>query len=82
MQVHYRLRFRPDGKPLMYVFNTCKDFIRIFPTLSYDEIKVEDVNTKSEDHIYDETRYRFMESPIAPVPPQERRIRKWNPLED
>ncbi len=66
----------------MYVFNTCKDFIRIFPTLSYDEIKVEDVNTKSEDHIYDETRYRFMESPIAPVPPQERRIRKWNPLED
>jgi hypothetical protein len=82
MQVHYRLWLRADGKPMMYVFKDCKDFIRLFPTLSYDEIKVEDVDTKSEDHIYDETRYRLMEAPIAATPPRERSKRAWNPLED
>ena len=82
MQVHYRLRFRADGKPMMYVFKGCKDFIRLFPTLSYDEIRVEDVNSKSEDHIYDEMRYRLMEAPITPVAPNKPKLRAWNPLED
>lgn len=82
MQMHYRLRFRQDGKPMMYAFTNCKDFIRLIPTLSYDEIRVEDVNTKSEDHIYDETRYRLMESPLVPVEPVQHRKRQWNPLED
>lgn len=67
---------------MMYAFTNCKDFIRLIPTLSYDEIRVEDVNTKSEDHIYDETRYRLMESPLVPVEPVQHRKRQWNPLED
>ena len=28
MQVHERLRFSPDGRPMMYVFNTCQDFCK------------------------------------------------------
>jgi hypothetical protein len=81
MQFHERLRFRPDGRPMMYVFRTCEKFIEIIPTLCYDEIKVEDVNTKGEDHIYDEARYMFMQFPIAAVEPIERRPREYNPLE-
>ena len=66
MQLHERLRFGEDGRPMMYVFSTCKDFIRTIPTLCYDEHKVEDIDTAGEDHIYDETRYFLMSRPIAP----------------
>ena len=37
MQCHYRLQFDEDGYPRMYVFNTCRAFIRTIPTLIYDE---------------------------------------------
>ena len=30
MQFHYRLAFNPEGKPRMYVFNTCTHFFRVF----------------------------------------------------
>ncbi|MDP4118145.1 MAG: terminase family protein [Bacillota bacterium] len=67
MQVHYRLAFDENGYPMMYVFNTCKDFIRTIPALVYDELDIEDVNTQGEDHIYDDTRYFLMSDPIKPT---------------
>lgn len=63
-QVHNRLAFLPDGRPSFYVFSSCRNFIRTFPSLVYDTVDVEDVNTKGEDHIYDEFRYVCMENPI------------------
>lgn len=66
MQMHYRLCFDERGIPMMYVFNTCKDFIRTIPNLVYSEVSVEDVDTTQEDHIYDETRYAVMENIIPP----------------
>ncbi len=66
MQFHYRLRFAPDGRPMLQVFNTCKHFIRTIPNLVYDESNVEDIDTRQEDHIYDECRYVLMENPISP----------------
>jgi hypothetical protein len=66
MQVHHRLSFDEDGRPMLYVFNTCKHFIRTVPNLVYDEKNVEDIDTDGEDHIYDELRYVCMENPIAP----------------
>lgn len=66
MQYHYRLAFDKNGRAMFYVFNTCKHFIRTIPALVYDEKNVEDVDTKQEDHIYDECRYVLMENPIAP----------------
>ena len=63
-QVHERLKFGEDGRPRLYVFNTCRDFIRTMPSLVYDEHKVEDVNTEGEDHIYDECRYACMMNPV------------------
>ena len=81
MQCHYRLAIDEDGLPMFYVFNTCKHFIRTIPALLYSETDVEDVDTKMEDHIYDEWRYVCMARPIAPRakhPEQE----KWTPPPD
>lgn len=66
MQMHYRMTFDENGRPLMYVFNTCKNFIRTIPLLQYDENKVEDLDTDGEDHIADETRYLCMMHVISP----------------
>ena len=51
---------------MLYVFDTCKHFIRTVPALVYDETNVEDIDTDTEDHIYDECRYVCMEYPINP----------------
>lgn len=51
----------------MYVFDSCKHFIRTIPTLIYSETKPEDLDTELEDHIADETRYMCMARPIKPV---------------
>lgn len=67
MQFHYRLAFDENGIPMFYVFNTCKEFIRTIPTLQYSETKVEDLDTKQEDHAADSARYFFQARPIAPV---------------
>lgn len=63
-QLHERLRFDEEGRPMMQVLSTCKDFIRTIPTLPYSLTKVEDVNTDAEDHIFDETRYFCMARPV------------------
>ena len=67
MQCHYRLQFDEDGYPRMYVFNTCRAFIRSIPTLIYDEHRAEDLDTKMEDHVADEWRYFCMSRPIKPI---------------
>lgn len=64
MQYHYRFAFGEDGIPMLYIFNTCKNFIRTVPSLCYDTCNVEDINTAAEDHIYDECRYVLMHIPI------------------
>lgn len=66
MQCHYRLAFDDEGIPMFYVFNSCKHFIRTIPALLYSETDTEDVDTKMEDHIYDEWRYVCMARPISP----------------
>ena len=66
MQMHYRLAFDENGFPRMYVFNTCKAFIRTVPTLQYDKSLPEDLDSEGEDHVADETRYFLMSRPIKP----------------
>ena len=66
MQLHYRLAFDGEGRPMFQVFRTCRHFIRTIPALVYDEERVEDVDSRQEDHIYDECRYVLMENPISP----------------
>lgn len=50
----------PMEEPGMFVFNTCRQFLRTIPTLPRDANKTDDVDTHSEDHIADETRYRAL----------------------
>lgn len=82
MQMHYRLAFDANGIPMMYVFNTCKGFLRTVPMLTYDETKVEDVDTDLEDHIADETRYVCMARPYNPPAPDPAKPKPYNPLDD
>ncbi len=58
-------------------FKTCREAIRTIPALVYDSIRVEDVDTKGDDHIADEVRYGIMDivesfSEKAPPVPQKR----------
>jgi hypothetical protein len=68
-QLHNRLAFDGQGIPMLYVFSTCRHFIRTLPALVYSQVDVEDVDTEGEDHIYDECRYVCMENPCAPPTP-------------
>ena len=40
MQFHYRLAFDEEGRPGMYVFSNCREFIRCIPALCYDPYQV------------------------------------------
>lgn len=66
MQVHYRLSFDEEGRPMMYFFNTCKNAIRTLPLLQYSSSCSEDLDTHSEDHFADSMRYFCMSRPITP----------------
>ena len=63
MDLMNRLRDRLDSvakdedKPGLYVFNTCRDFIRTFPPIARDPKDLDDVDSDAEDHIPDEARY-------------------------
>lgn len=82
MQMHHRLAFDEEGKPMLYVFSTCRNFIRTVPNLVYDQTHVEDVDTDGEDHIYDMCRYVCMKNPIAPRINKAVEIKPYNPFED
>jgi hypothetical protein len=80
MQCHYRMAFDENGYPMMYVFDTCKAFIRTIPILCYSETIPEDLDTDQEDHVADEFRYFCMSRPIKPRMVQEVRKPAFDPL--
>ena len=67
MQFHYRFAFSPEGIPRMYIFNTCKAFIRTIPLMQYSQTHTEDLDTTMEDHVADESRYFLMSRPVKPL---------------
>ena len=67
MQVHYRLQFDKNGYARMYIFDSCKAFIRTMPLMMFSETNPEDLDTKLEDHCPDEVRYMCMSRPISPI---------------
>ena len=67
MQCHYRLQFDENGYPRMYVFRTCRAFLRTVPLMMYDEHRPEDLDTTLEDHVCDEWRYLCMSRPVKPM---------------
>jgi hypothetical protein len=69
-----------DDRPMIYFFENCADTIRTLPMLQHDMGKAagafEDVDTHSEDHAGDETRYACMARPwvAKAAPPQPKRV--------
>lgn len=81
MQMHYRFQFDEQGYPRMYIFDTCKAFIRTVPMMMYSETHPEDLDTSLEDHVCDETRYLCMSRPIKPIIPVKQRTIIFDPLD-
>ena len=82
MQFHERLRFDRDGRPGMYIFSTCGDWLRTVPNLPYSQTKPEDIDSDAEDHIYDECRYVCMDHPIAATKKPPREYKPYSPFDE
>ena len=65
-QVHSRFRVDEAGEPMIKISFDCENWWRTVPDLSENPNKIEDVDTDSEDHSYDETRYACMFRPLKP----------------
>ena len=48
----------PMESPGLFVFDTCRNFIRTVPVLPRSDRDSDDIDTSAEDHIADEVRYR------------------------
>lgn len=76
-QMHDRLRIfdleHPNGEieetPGMFIMENCADWLRTIPVLDLDEKRPEDVDTKMEDHVFDESKYMLMSRPWRPPAP-------------
>lgn len=64
-QLHARLRVPQGALPALRVFSTCTEFLRTIPALAPDPHNMEDVDTRLEDHVYDETGHAVMAYPIG-----------------
>lgn len=63
-EVHRRLQVDEfTEQPRLVIFNSCKNLIEQLPALPLDKNNPEDVDTKSEDHLYDALRYGLMSRP-------------------
>ena len=87
MEIHERLRFDENGRPMMYIFSNCEDWIRTVPNLPYSQKakgdkKREDVDTDAEDHDYDATRYFCMEHPLKAKKKERKPVKVFSPYDD
>lgn len=63
-----RARLKGDGiTPGIFFMENCINAIRTLPIMEHDPLKMEDVNTDSEDHAPDEIRYACMSRPYSAV---------------
>lgn len=63
-ELHRRLQVDEfTQEPRIVFFNTCKHMITQLPSIPLDKNNPEDVDTKSEDHLYDALRYGIMTRP-------------------
>ena len=64
-QFRERLKIREDGRPMLMVYEKCKNFIRTIPDLVMERRTYEDIDSDGEDHVYDETCNLCMARPMA-----------------
>jgi hypothetical protein len=73
-----RARIGGDERgPMLVVFSTCLDAVRLIPSMQHDRDRPEDLDTDSEDHLADEVRYAcssrpwIKTTPVAPNAPND-----------
>jgi len=71
-QFRERLRKNENELPMLMVAKTCNQFNRTIPNLNMDKHNVEDVDTKGEDHIYDEACHICMARPLKMREPADK----------
>ena len=70
-QFRERIRLPKDGGlPLLVAYKGCDQFFRTISSLIQDEHNIEDVDTKGEDHAYDEACHIAMARPLSLEPPK------------
>jgi hypothetical protein len=63
-EVHRRLQVDEfTENPRMVFFNTCTNIVSQLPAIPLDKKNPEDIDTHSEDHLYDALRYGIMSRP-------------------
>lgn len=63
-EIHRRLQLDDfTQEPRLVIMDSCTNLIAQLPTLPLDKSNPEDINTKSEDHLYDALRYGVMSRP-------------------
>lgn len=63
-QIRARLTGDLDGRPMLYMFETCRDLIRTLPMAQHDDHNAEDLDTDGEDHAVDDARYACLSRPF------------------
>jgi hypothetical protein len=67
-EIHRRLQVEEyTEEPRLVFFSSCTDLIAQIPAIPIDTKNPEDVDTKSEDHLYDALRYGVMSRPSFTV---------------
>ena len=68
VEVHRRLQIDPrTAEPKLKIFSTCTNLIRTLSSIPTSKTNPEDVDTKSEDHLYDALRYGIMTRPRSSI---------------
>jgi hypothetical protein len=63
-ELHRRLQVDEySEEPRLVFFNNCTNLIAQLPIIPLDKRNPEDIDTKSEDHLYDALRYGIMSRP-------------------
>jgi hypothetical protein len=57
---------KPMEEAGLFIFDTCRDWLRTVPVLPRDDRELEDVDSGAEDHAYDDTRYRLIHKRVIP----------------
>ncbi len=77
-KVIQRLKTVVEDQPMLKIASSCYDWIRTVPMLQSDPNDPEDVNTKQEDHSYDETRYAVMSTLANTFRPTRKEQQEYN----
>lgn len=65
--VHNWLSIGPDDLPYWMITDNCTYLIHSLPTLIYDDNKIDDINTDSDDHGYDSISYFLARIPFVSI---------------